>query len=104
MKYIKFFEEININDISSVGGKNASLGEMITQLTQQGIRIPTGFAITADAYWYYLNENKILEKIKFLIHQLSDIHNITQLQKIGSEIRKLIISGMIPADLKEEII
>lgn len=104
MKYIKFFEEIGINDINSVGGKNASLGEMITQLTQQGIRIPTGFAVTADAYWHYLNENQFLEKIKKLMHQLSDISDTKKLQKVGSEIRNLIVSGVIPQDLKQEVI
>ena len=54
MKYIQWFEDVCMADIAKVGGKNASLGEMIRQLVSQGIRVPSGFAITADAYWYYL--------------------------------------------------
>jgi len=104
MKYIKYFEDINIDDVNIVGGKNASLGEMITQLTSQGIRIPTGFAITADAYWHYLNANQLVEKMKTIMNNLSDVHDIAALQRAGSEVRKLIISGTIPEDLKEEII
>lgn len=104
MKYIKFFEDISINDVKTVGGKNASLGEMITQLTSQGIRIPTGFAITADAYWYYLEANQFVEKIKTIMNKLADVHNVAALQKAGSEVRKLIMSGTIPDDLEQEII
>src|SRR5438477_1933865 len=104
MTYIKYFEDITINDVPSVGGKNASLGEMIQQLTAQGIRIPTGFAITADAYWHYLEENQFVEKMKNIMNQLSDVHNVKALQKVGSEIRKLIISGTMPEDLKQEIV
>ena len=62
MRYIKYFENIRLSDVKTVGGKNASLGEMITQLSSQGIRVPTGFAITADAYWYYLESNQFVEK------------------------------------------
>ncbi|MBU4270097.1 hypothetical protein L6269_03310, partial [Candidatus Dependentiae bacterium] len=59
MKFIKRFEELCINDISLVGGKNASLGEMIQQLTKKGVSIPSGFVITADAYKYYLKFNNL---------------------------------------------
>jgi pyruvate, water dikinase len=104
MKYIKKFEDINITDVPQVGGKNASLGEMITQLTAQGISVPTGFAITADAYWHYLNANQLVEKIKNIMNKLVDVHNVTALQKTGAEIRKLIISGTIPDDLEKEIV
>ena len=54
MKYIRWFDELSLNDIPLVGGKNASLGQMIGQLHAQRIRIPDGFAVTASAYWYYL--------------------------------------------------
>jgi len=104
MEFIKYFEDININDVPTVGGKNASLGEMIQQLTPQGIKIPTGFAITADAYWHYLEENHFVEKIKNIMANLSDAHNVKNLQKVGSEIRKLIVSGTVPEDLEKEII
>ena len=56
MKFIKKFEELRITDIPLVGGKNASLGEMIQQLSSKGVRIPSGFATTADAFRYFLKE------------------------------------------------
>ena len=52
--YIRWFEQIGIEDVPLVGGKNASLGEMIRELAPQGIKVPNGFAITAEAYWYFL--------------------------------------------------
>lgn len=104
MKYIKYFEEVRLTDVKSVGGKNASLGEMITQLGAQGIRVPTGFAVTADAYWHYLNDNNLVEKMKQIMSQLSDKNDVGVLQKVGSEIRNLIIAGKMPDDLAQEII
>lgn len=104
MNYIKYFEDISINDVATVGGKNASLGEMIQQLTGQGIRIPTGFAVTADAYWYFLKTNQLVEKMEHIIDQLSDVHNIAALKKAGLSIRTLILGGTMPEDLQQEII
>lgn len=103
MKYIIHFEDIRNTDVARVGGKNASLGEMISQLSSEGIRIPTGFAITADAYWHYLESNHLIEKMKSIINELSDVHDIKALHKAGSEIRKLITHGTMPADLADEI-
>ena len=57
MQYVRTFNTLGINDIELVGGKNASLGEMITELSPLGIRIPDGFATTADAYWSFLDHN-----------------------------------------------
>lgn len=104
MKYIKYFEDIRISDVATVGGKNASLGEMITQLSSQGIRTPTGFAVTADAYWHYLNENQLVETMKTMMCTLNDVHDMAQLQKVGSEIRKRIVNAKMPEDLAQEII
>jgi pyruvate,water dikinase len=104
MKYVKYFEDIRITDVATVGGKNASLGEMISQLGAYAVRIPTGFAITADAYWHYLEANQLVEKMKQIIHQLDNAHDVTLLQKVGMEIRKLITNGIIPDDLAQEII
>ena len=103
MRYIKYFEDIRLTDVKTVGGKNASLGEMITQLSSQGIRVPTGFATTADAYWHYLNENQLVEKMKQIMSQLHDADDIAVLQKVGSEIRDLILNGHMPDDLAQEI-
>ncbi len=101
MRYIKYFDEIRLADVSQVGGKNASLGEMITQLSSQKIRVPMGFAITADAYWHYINENKLLAKMKSVMKQL---HGTKNVHTVGSEIRKLIMSGTMPDDLAQEIL
>jgi len=103
MRYIKYFEDIRLSDVKTVGGKNASLGEMITQLSSQGIRVPTGFAITADAYWHYLESNQLLEKMKQIMNQLHDSDNVAVLQKVGSDIRHLILNGRMPDDLVEEV-
>ena len=73
MKYIKFFNEITMKDLPAVGGKNASLGEMISTLTQQGLRVPEGFAITVDGYWDFLNHNKLVPELKNLIYFISSI-------------------------------
>jgi len=104
MRYIKYFEDIRLSDLSLVGGKNASLGEMITQLSSQGIRVPFGFAITADAYWYYLKSNELIERIKKTMDQLIDVQNITVLSKVAAEIRGFILQGNMPDDLRQEII
>ena len=61
-QYIKWFNELGIEDVDLVGGKNASLGEMYQNLTQEGIRIPNGFAITAEAYRTILDSNGAWEK------------------------------------------
>lgn len=103
MKYIQWFEDVCMADVEKVGGKNASLGEMIRQLTSQGIRISSGFAITADAYWYYLEYNQCLDQIKAIMAQLTDVADITVLQKVGSQIREIIGRGVMPDDLAQEI-
>lgn len=104
MRYIKKFENIRLKDVKTVGGKNASLGEMITQLSSQGIRIPTGFAITADAYWHFLQSNDLIEKMKHIMRELKKSSNITVLKKVGLKIRRLILNGHMPDDLAQEII
>ncbi len=104
MRYIKYFEDIRLTDVTTVGGKNASLGEMITQLSSQGIRVPTGFAITADAYWHYLESNQLVETMKNIMGRLHDAGDVAVLHKVGSEIRDLIINADMPDDLAQEII
>jgi pyruvate,water dikinase len=60
--YIKLLKDIKLSDLNSVGGKNASLGEMISGLSRTGVKVPEGFAITVDAYWELLKENSIEQK------------------------------------------
>ncbi|MCW8896128.1 phosphoenolpyruvate synthase [Sulfurimonas sp.] len=103
MKYIRFFSELNINDVSTVGGKNASLGEMYQILTPKGINIPNGFATTADAYWLLLQENNIKDKIQDILQDL-DISDTNNLQKRGLAVRNLILNSKLPKILEDEIL
>lgn len=102
MRYIKTFAQIRLTDLALVGGKNASLGEMFSELVPQGLRIPNGFAITADGYWAYLAYNGLTDKIQALLATL-DPKNLTQLQQVGQTIRNWIINGQMPPELKAEI-
>jgi pyruvate,water dikinase len=104
MKYIRFFDDLRLEDVSTVGGKNASLGQMIGDLGSQGIQVPFGYAITADGYWHFLRENKLVEPIQKIMGQLTDYHQVDELHHVGSAIRDLIVAGTMPADLKQEII
>jgi pyruvate, water dikinase len=103
MKYIIYFQDIRNEDVARVGGKNASLGEMVSQLSSQGIRVPTGFAITADAYWHFLESNQFIESIKSIMSELSDAQDVSALHAVGKKVRALIMSGKIPDDLTQEI-
>jgi pyruvate,water dikinase len=103
MKFIRLFEEIGIKDVGIVGGKNASLGEMIQRLGTKGVLIPSGFAVTADAYRHYLSTNKLDTKIRSLLAKIEK-NNITTLIDVGHEIRSLIRTSPLPSDLIEEII
>ena len=69
-KFIKKFNEIGIADVPTVGGKNSSLGEMFTQLSSKGIRVPDGFATTAFAFWTFLDCNKLWESLQQLMSTL----------------------------------
>ncbi|MBD3766746.1 MAG: phosphoenolpyruvate synthase [Gammaproteobacteria bacterium] len=102
MRYIKSFAQIRLTDLALVGGKNASLGEMFSELVPQGLRIPNGFAITADGYWAYLAYNGLTDKIQAQLATL-DPKNLTQLQQVGQTIRNWIINGQMPPELKAEI-
>ncbi len=100
--FVKWFEDLTISDVPSVGGKNASLGEMIRNLGQKGVRVPSGFAITAYAYKYMIEKAGIDVKIKEILKDL-DTHNVTDLAARGEKIRTLIKNTPIPPELEEEI-
>lgn len=85
-----------------VGGKNASLGEMYRHLSAEGVRVPNGFATTAEAYWHYLAHNNLKEAIGERLRNL-DSRDLAQLEQAGAEIRRSILDGKMPADLVEEI-
>jgi pyruvate,water dikinase len=109
-RFIKKFEEVGIKDVGEVGGKNASLGEMIRELTPKGVSIPGGFAITATAYRYFLEKAKSPAKNKnlkqFIRESLKglDTKNLNDLAKRGEIVREAIKKAEFPADLKKDII
>ncbi len=100
--FVKWFEDIAINDVPSVGGKNASLGEMIQNLGKKGVRVPSGFAITAYAYKFMIEKAGIDVKIKEILKDL-DTHDVTDLAARGQKIRNLIKNTPIPPELEEDI-
>jgi pyruvate, water dikinase len=100
--YIKTFGKVNLKDVASVGGKNASLGEMFQKLTPRGIRVPDGFAITADGYWRFLDGSGLRKQIKTIMKGL-DAHNLGDLAKRGKAVREAIVAAPMPGDLAEEI-
>ncbi|MEX2438105.1 MAG: PEP/pyruvate-binding domain-containing protein, partial [Candidatus Babeliales bacterium] len=104
MSYIKRFQDIRHDDIAIVGGKNASLGEMIAALHDNGIRIPDGFAVTAQAYRYFLKHNGLEEPVAKALNRLVNYKDLAVLKSVGKEIRLLIEAGNYPADLAEQIV
>lgn len=100
--FVLFFEELGIKDVPLVGGKNASLGEMFSNLSKKGVRIPDGFATTAEAYNYFFEANDLKKKIKKIIKGL-DTHNVKDLMARGAEIRKTIMMAELPQDLKDQV-
>lgn len=103
MKFVIPFKNLSIKDVPQVGGKNASLGEMFNQLTKKGIRIPDGFATTAEAYWYFLEQGKIKNKIKEILKDL-DIKNVKNLAIRGKKIRQLILKTPLPKEFERAVI
>jgi len=101
-KFVKFFEEVSIKDVSQVGGKNASLGEMYVGLSKKGLRVPNGFATTADAFRYFIDSAGLKNQIKKILQGLNT-HNVSDLMTRGQEIRELIIKTPFPKDLAQEI-
>lgn len=101
-QWIRRFAEISMEDLASVGGKNASLGEMYGELAGQGIRVPNGFAITAQAYWHFLKSCQTDAKIRALLAELRP-DDVQSLQACGQKVRQAILDAELPQDLKQEI-
>ncbi len=100
--FILWFEDVNLNDIHRVGGKNASLGEMIQALAGTSVKVPGGFATTANAFRYFISETGLQQKISATLAQL-DVHDVTALQKTGKQIRDWIMHVDMPLQLQQEI-
>lgn len=99
--YIAWFEDLTNEDVPRVGGKNASLGEMIRTLKEKGIVVPDGFATTADAYRRFIQDNDLENRIRQRIEDLKAGRK--PLDKVGREIRRLIRKGRMPDELGEQI-
>ena len=102
-KHVIPFENLRNTDVGKVGGKNASLGEMISQLHAKGVRVPTGFATTAHAFNEFLGHNDLGKRIEVELENL-DVNDVNKLAKVGKTIRKWIIETPFPADLNQAII
>jgi pyruvate,water dikinase len=100
--YIKFFSEVNMKDVAVVGGKNASLGEMYQNLVKHGVRVPGGFAVTADGYWRLLDASGLRPKIAEALRGL-DTKDVEDLARRGSAVRQLILGANVPDDLKDAV-
>ena len=101
-QYIVDLTQVKLSNLELVGGKNASLGEMIQNLSKLGVNIPGGFAITVEAYWEFISFNKLDRKIRSLIKNMKK-DDLVSLGRTGLEIRQIIRNGEWPEDLKEEI-
>ncbi len=95
MSYIRWFNEITLDDIPLVGGKNASLGELYRLLQNDRCKLPEGFAITVDAYWNLVNSNGLSETIAQTLAKL-DISDTQALQHAGNSIRRSILQTPLP--------
>lgn len=97
-----WFENLRMTDVESVGGKNASLGEMISQLANKGVRVPSGFATTAAAYRAFLAHEGLADRISAALAAL-DVDDVTELARVGKEIRQWILETPFPAELNADI-
>ncbi len=102
-EFIKHFSAITIQDIPLVGGKNASLGEMYTALSSKGVKVPEGFAVTAQGYWTFLHENNFVPPLTALLSKL-DTTSFDNLSDIGTKARSLILAGAFPESLTKDIL
>jgi len=102
-EYIKTFNEIGINDVEIVGGKNASLGEMYRKLSEKGVKVPNGFATTSKAYWLFLDRNNLRDTLKKILDGL-DTKTFANLSTIAEQARTAIMNAQLPDELLEEIL
>ncbi|MGL5077082.1 MAG: PEP/pyruvate-binding domain-containing protein, partial [Waterburya sp.] len=100
--FILWFEDVNMGDVSLVGGKNASLGEMIQQLTPKGINVPGGFATTASAYRYFVEQAGIESQLRQLFTDLN-VEDVNNLRSRGQQARALILNTPFPPELETVI-
>lgn len=101
--HILWFDQLRNEDVPLVGGKNASLGEMYQTLGEKGVQVPNGFAVTANAYRYFLDANQLPDQIRDVLSDL-DTRDMNNLAERGKKIRTLIVNAEFPEDLKNQIV
>jgi len=101
-KWVKWFDQLGMQDVATVGGKNASLGEMIRNLASSGISVPNGFATTAHAFRAFLQNNDLEKRINDELKSL-DTNDVTALAQVGSRIRQWINDAPLPTELEDAI-
>jgi len=103
VEFVKRLDEVGIEDIATVGGKNASLGEMIRSLATAGVSVPSGFAVTAEGYRYFIEQAGLDQRIRDSLRGL-DTRDTRDLASRGAEVRELIMGAALPKDLEDAII
>lgn len=96
------FDQVRMGDVEQVGGKNSSLGEMISQLTQAGVKVPGGFATTADAFRSFIAHQGLADRIDAALTAL-DVDDVDELMRVGKEIRQWVVETPFPAELESEV-
>ncbi len=102
-QHIRWFNQLSINDIPLVGGKNASLGEMYRELAAEGVIVPNGFAITAQAYRYMLDQAGAWPRLHELLDSV-DADDVDELARRAQQARELVYAAPLPADLQQQIL
>lgn len=102
MANILWLHEVGMADLAQVGGKNASLGEMVSRLSHLGVRVPGGFATTADAYRSFLAANGLYDRIRVAVEAI-DVDDVAQLARVGDEVRRWIEEQPFPSELDRDI-
>ncbi len=102
MQRVIWFENLGMTDVPEVGGKNASLGEMIQSLSASGVRVPGGFATTADAYREFINSNDLESRIETILKTL-DVDDVRALSRAGKQIRQWVMEAPLGESLEMEV-
>lgn len=101
--FLKWLDETGLDELELVGGKNASLGEMIKNMTNLNIKVPYGFIVSSNAYDLFMNSNNLNEKIRAVIEE-TDIDNLVELRRNSLKIRNMIVDGEMPTELRSSIL
>lgn len=102
LRYIRPYEIISADDVKTVGGKNANLGEMITELKGRGVNVPSGFCTTSEAYRHFMRHNDLMDKVKQKLEGVT-LEDKSQLQEVGKWVREAMTKASLPSDLEQHI-